>query len=165
MRSPAPVRRLAELAPGERVLTYACDVDEASVVATDAALHRLTGPDGAAGWSRWGWEQVARVDWDDRHGALTVVGLLPWLPRRTVLRFTDRVPLVDLAVERVAWTRQLATRLILTDGVVDVVVRRQPGSDRLYWIVQPDGTVDTDDPKVRAELHDELTRLRLDAGL
>ncbi|MPZ97625.1 MAG: hypothetical protein GEU96_22580 [Propionibacteriales bacterium] len=165
VRRPATVRRLTELAPNERVLTYACDTDEASVVATDAALHPLTGPDGAESWSRWGWEQVAQVAWDAQHGTLTVVGLVPWLPRRTVLRFADRVPLVDLATERVAWTRQLATRLTLGDGTVDVVVRRQPVSDRMYWLVHPGEAVDVDDPRVRAELDDALTRLRADTGL
>jgi hypothetical protein len=37
------VRRLAELVPGERVLSYTCDVGGATLVATHTALHLLEG--------------------------------------------------------------------------------------------------------------------------
>lgn len=150
------------LTPGEPVLGHACDVTEASVVATDAALHRLTA---AEQWSRWAWEQVAQVRWDDQAHTLTVAGMLPWAPSRTVLAFDRRVPLADLALERVAWTRQLDTRVALEHGDVRVLVRRQPGTDRMYWYVHPGPGVDVDAPTTRAELDDAIARLRADTGL
>lgn len=166
VRRPPAARRVAELAPAERVLAYACDTTETSVVATDRALHRLEGEGPAERWSRWPWEQVARVSWDTEANALTVTGLLPALPGRSVLRFRERVALVDLALERVTWTRQLDVRVGLGQyGAARVTVRRQPGSDRMFWVVRPDDGVDTEAPEVQAELDAALVALRADTGL
>lgn len=165
VRKPDAVRRVAELAPGERTLGHACDVTETSLVATDVALHRLSGSGIAEQWSRWAWEQVAQVRWDDEAHMLTVAGMLPWMPSRTVVEFDRRVPLVDLALERVAWTRQLDTRVALEHGDVRVIVRRQPSTDRMYWFVHPGPGVDVDAPAARAELDRAIAWLRADTGL
>jgi len=143
-----------------------CDCNDAAVVATNAALHRLGPPDGSGDWSRWGWEQVAGIEWDDPMSTMTLIGQAPVLPGRVVLRLPSPGPLVDVARERVAWTTQLATRIRLpSGGTVRVVVRRQPVTDRMHWFLYPDSSIASDGPRVRTELDDVLAALRADTGL
>src|SRR5688572_19860002 len=70
-KKPAALNRLAGLAPDERQVVAACDLTDATVVATHAALHRLGPPEGAGDWSRWGWEQIARIEWDETTSTIT----------------------------------------------------------------------------------------------
>ena len=137
---PAALRRLAQVAPDERPLVATCDSTDAAVVATNAAIHRLGPPECAGDWSRWGWEQIARIEWDDSTAAMTLIGQAPLLPDRVVLSLPG-------------------------GGTVRVVVRRHPTTDRLDWFVYPDATVAGDGARGRAELDDALAALRADTGL
>ncbi len=165
-QKPPALHRLARLAPDERPLMAVCDCNDAAVVATNAALHRLGPPDGSGDWSRWGWEQVAGIEWDDPMSTMTLIGQAPVLPGRVVLRLPSPGPLVDVARERVAWTTQLATRIRLpSGGTVRVVVRRQPVTDRMHWFLYPDSSIASDNPRACTELDDALAALRADTGL
>lgn len=166
VQKPAALRRLARLAPDERPLVAVGDSTDAAVVATNAAMHRLGPPEGSGDWSRWGWEQIARIEWDDSTAAMTLIGQAPLLPDRVVLILPAPGPLVDVSRERVAWTTQLATRVGLpSGGTVRVVVRRHPTTDGLDRFVYPDATVAGDGARGRAELADVLAALRVDTGL
>jgi hypothetical protein len=164
--TPAALGRLARLAPDERPLVVACDLGDATVVATNAALHGLGAPEGAGEWSRWGWEEISRIEWDEPTSSLTLTGQEPLFSARIMLTLPAPGPLVDLARERIAWTIQLATRVGLScGGTVRVVVRRQPVTDRMDWYVYPDATIITGDASVRTELQGVLATLRADTGL
>ncbi len=163
---PAALRRLAELAPRERQLVGACDESDAAVVATHVALHRLEPPEGLGDWSRWGWEQIARIEWDDPTSTMTLIGQAPLLQHRIAFRLSAPGPLVSVARERIAWTTQLATRVRLpSGGSVAVVVRRHPVMDRMDWFLYPDTTIAGRGTVGRVELDDALASLRAHTGL
>lgn len=167
-RTPKPpaLHRLARLAPDERQLIATCDVSDAVVVATNAALHRLGPPEGSGNWSRWGWEQIAHVEWDDSTSSMILICQAPLLPERVVLTLPAPGPLVEVARARVAWTTPLATRAGMpSGGTVRVVARRHPITDRMHWFLYPDTTVASDGAGIRAELDDVLAALCADTGL
>jgi hypothetical protein len=160
------VRRLAQLAPTEWSLAGTCDADEAAVIATNAALHRLAGPDGTGHWSRWGWEQISRIEWKDSTSTLALVGQVPLLAGRVVLILPKPGPLVEVIRERLAWTTMLITYITLpSDGNLAVLVRRQPATDRMYWFLYPDASLEVNDAVVRSEIDDAVAALRADTGL
>jgi hypothetical protein len=152
-----PVR--PSLAPGERVLAVEGDGDGGSVVATTLALyHQANG----SPWNRLGWEETGRVSWDARRDRLDLADLA--ISRRLTLS----VPpvMVALVRERVAATWLISRRLTVADGVTALVMaRRRPGSSELVWVVALDGTVDADDPAVRAGVLAAIHRLRADIGV
>ncbi len=165
-QKPAALRRLARLGPDERPLVAVCDVNDAAVVATNAALHRLGPPEGSGDASRWGWEQVAGLEWDESRSTMTLIGQAPLLPDGVVLRLPTPGPLVDVVGERIAWTTQLTTRIRLpSGGTVRVVVRRQPVTDRMDWFLYPDSSIASDNPRACTELDDALAALHADTGL
>ena len=165
-QKPAAVRRLTQLAPGERTLVATCDLSDAAVIATNAALHQLGPPDGAGDWSRWGWEQVSRIEWHASTSTMTLIGQAPLLPDRVVLTLAEAGPLVEVARERVAWTTLLATRVPLPGGgTARVVVRRHPVTDRRDWFLYPDATVASHSARVDAELAHLVAAMRADTGL
>lgn len=162
-QKPVALRRLALVAPGERPPVAACDLDDAAVVATDVALQRLGPPEGAGDWSRWGWERVAGIEWNDSLSVMTLIGQPPGLSGRVILRLPSPGSLVDVVRERIAWTTRLATRVTLpSGGSVGVVVRRHPVTDRMDWYLYPDAA---DGPHLRSELGDVVAALRADTGL
>lgn len=162
----AALRRLALLAPEEHPLVTTCDIADASVVATHAALHRLGAPDGSGDWSRWGWEKIARIAWDDVTSTLHLVGQAPHLPQPVTLALPDPGPLVAVARERVTWTTPWATRVALrSSGTMRLVVRRHPITDRMDWFLYPDATIDKADAGVQQELEEVLARCRAETGL
>jgi Glycosyl hydrolases family 15 len=116
MQKPAAVRRLAQLAPKEWSLAGTCDADDAAVIATNAALHRLAGSDGTGDWSRWGWEQISRIEWHDSASTLTLVGQAPLFTGRVALPLPTPGPLVEVILERLAWTTMLTTQVSLPSG-------------------------------------------------
>jgi hypothetical protein len=73
-------------------------------------------------------------------------------------------------VGRVDWDEPRRT-LLLTGLTPDVprrvllTVRRQPGSDRLLWVVAFDDGVDRDDPATSLRLASALARLRAETGI
>jgi hypothetical protein len=74
--------------------------------------------------------------------------------------------MVALVRERVAATWLISRRLTVADGVTALVMaRRRPGSSELVWVVALDGTVDADDPAVRAGVLAAIHRLRADIGV
>lgn len=97
---------------------------------------------------------------------MTLIGQAPLLPDRVALTLPAPGPLVSVSRERVSWTLQLSTRVPLpSGGIVRVVVRRHPGTDRMDWFLYPDATIAGDGARFRAELHDVLAALRADTGL
>jgi hypothetical protein len=146
--------RAVPLVAGERVLA-ARDLAGTRLVATDRAVYRMDWP---GQWARLGWEQVGHVDWDERQG-LVLTGWAPEAPARMVLAVLPRDPLVALACERVGWTTVMVTRVAVGGGDVGVVVRRQPGSDHLLWMVNVEGTA-VNDPEMAAA----LAKLRAELG-
>jgi hypothetical protein len=131
---PADLRTQLAFQRGERVLSARRDPDgDYALVASDRAVyHRYSGD----GWSRLGWEQIARVDWDAAAGQLLIFGLDGLAPARTAVLLRDRGTLPELAQERTTHSRLGRWRLELADGhSVLVEVRRQPGTGELVWAV------------------------------
>jgi hypothetical protein len=120
-------------------------------------------------WVRVG-DQVVRtigmaVRFDPATDVLVLVGWTPDVPGRTVLALPRGDPLVALARERVAWTTLLTTRIPVAGyGQARVVVRRQPGTNRLVWMIALDDGV-RDTPDVQAAVAAALARLRTEQGL
>lgn len=150
------------LVSGERWLTAEVDARGVPVVATNRAVYHR---DSGGGWLRLGWEQVGRVDWDEPRRTLLLTGLTPDVPRRTVLSVRRGSVLVALARERVGWSTLLAGPIRLDRVGVLLTVRRQPGSDRLLWVVAFDDGVDRDDPATSLRLASALARLRAETGI
>jgi hypothetical protein len=70
-----------------------------------------------------------------------------------------------LARERVAWCTLLVGPTRLASIGVLLAVRRQPGSERLVWLVRLDGGVNGDDPATPVRLASALRRVRAEAGI
>jgi hypothetical protein len=117
-----------------------------------------------AEWVRLGWEEIAGLVWDA--GVVTVTGLSPTVPQRTVipLPVTPALgeTLAHLARERISSTELVRTRLDLGQhGAVRVIGRRVPGTDELVWLaVVPPAA--RDNAAAAAALSDTLRRLRAD---
>jgi hypothetical protein len=174
---PADVRTELGLERGERVLSADRERNgESALVATDRALYhrdRCGGQDG--GWSRLGWEQVARVDWDTATRQLVVTGVArpagaapdAAAPRVVVpLRRRGSVP--DLALERVTHTR-LGQWQLLAGGRRRAVIeaRRRPGTGELLWSLtcDEDGVGDGPaDQVTRAQVVRAIARLSAEFG-
>ena len=150
---PADVRAELGLEKGERVLSADRGPDgEPALVATDRALYHRDPCDGRdGGWSRLGWEEVARVGWDAAAGQLIVFGvagpgrLAPGAaPNATAPRFAvplrRRGSVPELALERVTHTR-LGQWELRSAGRRRAVIeaRRRPGTGELLWSVTCDG--------------------------
>jgi len=115
-------------------------------------------------WVRVGWEEVGSATWDPDECMLTLRGLLPTAPRRTVLHLPDGAGLADLAREQVAWSALVRTEIDLgKHGTARVIGRRQPGTDELVWLVGLPGQTDT--PEVQAVLQAALADLRSRLGV
>ncbi len=155
-RAHAPVR------PGERLLAVACGAGGDLLAATDWALYHQTGQ----AWTRLGWEQLGRVDWDEQRHVLVLTGLTPTVAARTVLRLAKDWDLPAVAVERVSWAKVLDQRISLNGGAgARVIARRLPGEAGVTWLVILDRGLDPADPGIRAELESALTELRAVTGV
>jgi hypothetical protein len=148
---------LVPVEPGERILAFAHSPDGALVLATDRALRHQA----AGGWSRFGWEQIGRIAWDDDRHVLALTDVATGQAADIALHAADGARLTDLARERVGSTFLLTTRVALTDhGAARVTARRQPGSDRTLWQVDLSSGADPADPRVRTEIAATIRQLR-----
>jgi hypothetical protein len=159
----AEARARAPVLPGERWLAVAGGVSGELAVATDRALYH----DSGRSWERLGWEQVGRVGWDEQGRILTLRGLAPPAPARTVLALaSDWDDLPAVARERVTWTRVVDQRVWLNGRPgARVVARRVPGQPSITWVIILDRGLDPGDPAVRRELESALTGLRAETGV
>jgi hypothetical protein len=142
------------------------DTSGAGVIATDRALYHQHDHRPGGAWTRLGWEQVERADWDPRRRRLILTGLTPDGPRRTELPLADGVTLMSLARERIRWTTLLSGPLRLSEvGEAHVTVRREPATGALLWVVRLHPGVDRDDPRLSASVDAAIARLRAQAGI
>ena len=154
-RAHAPLRR------GERLLAVARGADGGLLAATDWALYHQAGQS----WARLGWDQVGRVDWDEQQRVLTLTGLVPSVPARTVLYLARNWGLPAVAAERASWAKVVDQRISLNGQAgARVIARRAPGGPRVRWLVILDQGFDAADPGVRAELETALAELRAATG-
>jgi hypothetical protein len=154
--------RLAPVRPGERVLAVALTRRDELVVATDWALYH----EASGSWTRIGWEDVGKVDWDAPRRVLALAGLTPAAPAAAVLRLARDWDLPAVASERVTWTCVLDQRLSLNgSGGARVLARRVPGQPGLRWVVIVDNGLDPGDPVFRAALGSALRDLRAVTGV
>lgn len=150
---------------GEHVVLRTADLHGRPVLATTSALYHRSAHAGdeTSNWTRLGWEQIGRVSWDN--GTLSLSGLFPTAPRRTDLDVAEDDSLIAFVRERVASTSLIRTRVRLDGlGTAHVLGRRQPGTDRLIWLVGVDDDIDADSATVRVAIDVALTRLRRDLG-
>jgi hypothetical protein len=161
---------------GERVLSVSRHADGGcALVATDRALYHRPGADG---WTRLGWEQIARVGWDAAAGRLVIIGLPGVAPPRTVVPLHRRGSVPELAADRVTHTK-LGRWHLLVAGTHRVLVeaRRRPATGELLWVVVsgPDGGPDGDtgvgpgsgsgDDGIGRHVERAIARLGADVGL
>ena len=151
-----PAVAAAELAfeRGERVLSVGHGPDGGcALVATDRGLYYRAGGDG---WSRLGWEEIARVGWDAEAGRLVVIGPAP---SRIVVPLRRRGAVPELVSERVSHSR-LGRWDLLVAGTRRVLVeaRRRPATGELLWVVLA-GDCDA------GEVRGAIARLGADLGL
>jgi hypothetical protein len=170
-RARAAAQRSLPLVGAEHALVVVCAYGGRWMAGTDRALYHsrreLSRAPTTAEWVRLGWEEIAGVAWDA--GVVTVTGLLPTVPPRTVVPLSVRPALGEtlagLARERISSTEVVRTRLDLGQhGAVRVIGRRAPGTDELVWLaVVPPAA--RDDAGAAAALSDALRRLRADLGV
>jgi hypothetical protein len=154
-----PAVAAAELAfeRGERVLSVGHGPDgRCALVATDRGLYYRADGDG---WSRLGWEEIARVGWDAAAGRLLVIPLSGVAPPRIVVPLRRRGTVPELVTERMThsrlgrWDLPVAgTRRVLVEA------RRRPASGELLWVVLA-GECDA------GELDRAVARLGADLGV
>jgi hypothetical protein len=135
-----------------------------TLVATDRALHYRTGEND---WSRLGWEQITRVEWDVAVEGLFITSLSGGGSPRTVVRLRDRGTLPELAQERITHTRLGCWRMLFASNCrVIVEARLRPVTEELTWVLTCyDGRLDLSDSDVRAEVRQALGRLGEDLGI
>ena len=167
-RRPDLVRRVGERPPlikGERVL--AAERDKATgtrVVATREAVY-YTDPGSVQWWHRLGWEQIERVDWDATRGELRLASLLPESAPDVALRLDRRMPLVDLARERVTATTLARAQLQHGGSAAGWVVARRSPAGEVTWVVRLLNGVDPLDAAVQASVDAAIRRLGVHIGL
>lgn len=171
---PAAVSIALAFERGERVLAVGRAPDDGyALVATHRALYHRDQAD-AGGWSRLGWEQIARVGWDTAGGQLVIVGLSGIAPPRTVVPLRDRGTIPELAQDRVTHSR-LGRWHVLVAGTHRVLVeaRRRPVTGETLWVVISDangrdhGSGDgpgEDSGDVERHVERAIARLRADLG-
>jgi hypothetical protein len=148
--------------PGERLLAVACGAGSELLAATDRALYHRAGQP----WTRLGWEEVGRVDWDERRRILMLTGLTPPAAARTVLGLTREWGLSAVAAERAGSAKVIDQRISLNGGSgARVVARRRPGGPGVEWLVVLDRGLDPADLQLRAELESALIALRAETGV
>jgi hypothetical protein len=135
----AALRAELSLERGERTLSASRDPSDGyALVATDRALYLRGAGDR---WSRHGWEEIARVSWNQAARCLIVVGLSGGSAARAVVALRDHGTLLELALERITHTRLGQWSLPLPGGghlLVDI--RRQPGTGTLTWSLRHGGS-------------------------
>jgi hypothetical protein len=156
-------------APGDYILSTCGDSRGCVVAATDRGLYypadRRPRAPVPMEWSRRGWEEIARVSWDDGAGTLTLSGLLPGVPPQTTLCLPEPSSIGLLARERVASTALVQTRLDLGPfGTARVLGPRAPGTNDPIWVVALDGDV-PDQSGADAALNAALVALRVQLGI
>jgi hypothetical protein len=183
---PAAVSAEFAFERGERVLSVSRDRDgECALVATDRALYHRVLPHrvlphrvlphraDADGWSRLGWEQIARVGWDAAAGQLVIIGLADVAglagaaPPRTTVPLRGRGTVPELAQERVTHTK-LGQWHLLVAGThrVLVEVRRRPVTGELLWFVTSGANGSgSSNPDIGAHVERAVARLLTDFGV
>jgi len=157
----AGARAYAPLRRGERLLAVARGVGGELLAATDWALYHQAGQ----AWARLGWSQVGRVDWDEQRRVLTLTGLVPAVPARTVLRLARNWDLPAVAAERASWAKLVDQRISLNgEAGARVIARRVPGGPQVRWLVVLDQGLDAADPGIRAGVEAALAELRAATG-
>ena len=155
---------------GERVLSVSRHPNGGcALVASDRALYHRACADG---WTRLGWEQIARVGWDAAAGRLVIIGLPGVAPPRTVVPLYRRGSVPELAADRVTHTK-LGRWHLLVAGTHRVLVeaRRRPATGELLWVVVSGpyadagvGSGDSDDD-IGRHVERAIARLGADVGL
>ena len=164
---PAEIRAQLTLSRGERILTVGYHPDGGyALIATDRALHYRDHRAGTDGWSRLGWELITRVGWDSAGGRLAISGLAGIAPPRTVVPLRDHGTLLELAEERISYTR-LGSWPVMLDGHrrVHAEARRRPVTGELLWVIGSRDGIDLGNGHVRRQVDQAVTRLRDDLGI
>lgn len=163
---PAAISMELAFERGERVLAVGRDpAGGYALIATDRALHHqdLAGD----GWSRLGWEQMARVGWDAAGGQLVIVGMSGIAPPRTVIPLRDRRTVPELVQEQITHTR-LGRWYVPIAGTHRVLIeaRLRPGTGEPLWFVAADADGhDHDSGDVGRQVERAIARLCADLGL
>ena len=157
----AGARAYAPLRRGERLLAVARGAGGELLAATDWALYHQAGQV----WARLGWDQVGRVDWDEQRRVLTLAGLTPAVPARTMLYLAKGWDLPAVAAERASWAKVVDQRISLNGAAgARVIARRVPDGPQLRWLVILDQGLDAADPEVGAGLEAALAELQAATG-
>jgi hypothetical protein len=149
----------------ERVLSADRDPDDGyALIATDRALyHRAVGDE----WSRFGWEQITRVAWEEEGGRLVITGLAGVVLTRARVPLRERGSVPEIALERITHTRLCRWRIALPgDRHLLLEARRRPVTGELLWyVVSSGGRLDLSDSQLRAQVEQAIIRLGAESGI
>jgi hypothetical protein len=117
-RARAAAQHSLPLVGAEHSLVVVCADGGRWMAGTDRALYHsrreLSRAPTTAEWVRLGWEEIAGLAWDADAGVVTVTGLLPTVPPRTVVPLSVKPALGEtlagLARERISSTEVVRTR-------------------------------------------------------
>src|SRR5262249_61455710 len=136
----AEARAHAPRRPGEPLLAVACGAGGELLAATNWALYHQ----GGQSWTRLGWDQVSRVDWDEQRRILMLTGLVPGVPARTVLRLARPWDLPAAVAERVSWAKVVDQRISLNrEAGARVIARRVADGPQVRGLVIHDRELGT----------------------
>lgn len=148
---------------GERIMASGMGPEKYQppvVIATDRALY-FSGADKDAKPVRLAWTEIIRAGWEE-----------PWLTidtndgEKITLHLDPAGELPPVVRDRVTASVLIRERVPLDiGGSVVCVGRREPGSDRVMWLVEFDPDTDVESTEIRASADRALGELRATLGV
>jgi hypothetical protein len=110
-------------------------------------------------------EEISRIQHDCATGAIVVSSASGGGSQRTTFPGAMPARLLAFAHERMSATRVVATRIEVDSRQLPVEGRRQPGTDRVHWLVRLDDDLDFRDVALRARIEGAVSELRAVIGV
>ncbi len=123
-------------------------------------------PATVTGWTRWSWDRVLGVGWDDGELRLRLQPDAGGKVREQVFMFDDAGEVPAVVWERVEASIVVSQRLTVAGSHgATAVARRRTGTDDISWTVVFDDSDDASRDDLRARARDALSELRISLGI
>ena len=117
-------------------------------------------------WTRWSWDRVLGVGWDDGELRLRLQPDAGGQVRERVFMFDDAGEVPAVVWERVEASIVVSQRLTIAGSHgATAVARRRMGTDDISWTVVFDNTDDASRDDLRARAREALSDLRISLGI